>query len=54
MTSSLYHLDSSVKDFLRGLSDKNGKIDVNYVKKIQRNFLSAITQNQRSLMNINN
>ncbi|NUF48530.1 DUF3829 domain-containing protein [Gilliamella sp. ESL0250] len=33
MTSSLYHLDSSVKGFLRGLSDKNGKIDVNYVKK---------------------
>lgn len=33
MTSSLYHLDSSVEGFLRGISDKNGKIDVNYVKK---------------------
>ncbi|OCG10390.1 hypothetical protein A9G24_10255 [Gilliamella sp. App6-5] len=33
MTSSLYHLDSRVEDFLRGISDKNGKIDVNYAKK---------------------
>ncbi|SCB98077.1 Protein of unknown function [Gilliamella bombicola] len=33
MTSSLYHLDSRVKDFLRGISDKNGIIDVNRVKK---------------------
>ncbi|MWP62636.1 DUF3829 domain-containing protein [Gilliamella sp. Pas-s25] len=33
MTSSLYHLDNRVKDFLRGISDKNGRIDVNRVKK---------------------
>ncbi|WP_085247453.1 DUF3829 domain-containing protein [Gilliamella mensalis] len=33
MPSSLYLLDNRVRDFLKSVSDKNGQIDVNYVKK---------------------